>query len=204
MSLEKSWLLAPGFFSGVSYQEVHESFGPFSLGVWRLPVMASGCISLGWAVSLRWDASMHLMSEQLLYLTKIGGNVVFSSCQCLHWILQDSDEMGWMPKAWGLQWLSTHCQSLTSHQLLGPPGRSRATGRAHRWIPQVGILWQQISFSKKQKDFIAFALEILCLNNDRPVIVWPGADDPVVVLNNWLCSSGPCWWGGRVVLTLGK
>lgn len=112
--------------------------------------------------------------------------------------------MGWMPKAWGLQWLSTHCQSLTSHQLLGPPGRSRATGRAHRWITQVGILCQQISFSKKQKDWILFALEILCLNNNRPVSVWPGADDPVVVLNNWLCSSGPCWWGGKVVLTLGK
>ncbi|XP_053822564.1 uncharacterized protein LOC128800969 isoform X10 [Vidua chalybeata] len=44
------------------------------------------------------------------------------SCHCLHQILQDSDEMwGWMPKAGELQCFSIHCQSLTSHQLLGPP-----------------------------------------------------------------------------------
>lgn len=98
---------------------------------------------------------------------------------------------GWKPKAWGLQWFSTHCQSLTSCQLLRPPGRIRATGRTHRWVTQEGKLWQQISFSKKQKDFILFALEILSLNNDRWVRVWLGADDPVMVLSVLL------WWGGR-------
>lgn len=137
--------------------------------------------------------------------TKVDGNVVFPSCHCLRRILQDSDEMwGWMPKAWGLQWFSTHWQSLTLRWLLGPPGRLRATGRAHRWVTQVGTLWQQISFSKNQKDFMLFALEILSLNNDRAVSMWPGADDPVVVLDNWLCSSGPCWWSVRVGLTLGR
>lgn len=95
-------------------------------------LMYDPCLSLGWAASLRWDASMHLMSEQLLYLTKIGGNVVFSSYHCLHWILQHSDEMGWMPKAWGQQWLSTHCQSLTSHQLQTP-----RQIKSHRQSPQM-------------------------------------------------------------------
>lgn len=136
---------------------------------------------------------------------KIGGEVVFSSCRCLHWILQDSDEMwGWKPKAWGLQWFSTHCQSLTSCQLLGPPGGIRATGRTHRWVTEEGAMWQQISFSKKQNYFILFSLEIFSLNNDRRVRVWPGADDPVIVQNNWLYFSGSCWWWGRVVLTLGR
>lgn len=59
LSLDKSCLLPVGFFSGVSFQEVHGNFG-----VWCLPVTASGSISLGWAVSVRWDASVHLMSEQ--------------------------------------------------------------------------------------------------------------------------------------------
>lgn len=103
-----------------------------------------------------------------------------------------------------LQWFSTHCQSLTSHQLVGPPGRLRATGRAHRRVTQVGTLWQQIPFSTKQKDLILFALETFFLNNDRLVSLGPEDNDPVVVLNNWLCSSGHCWWGSRIVLTLGR
>ena len=75
---------------------------------------------------------------QLLYLTKVDGNVFFSSCYCLHWIPLESDEIwGWMRKAWGLWWISTHCHSLTSRPLSGPPRRLRTIGRAHRQVPQI-------------------------------------------------------------------
>lgn len=50
-------------------------------------------------------------------------------------------------------------------------------------ITQVRMLWQQTSFSKNQRDFSLFAPEVLSFNNDGAVSMWPGAGDPVVVLD---------------------
>lgn len=177
-----SWHLAPYHLA-----ELHlwDGMPPYIWCLNREWGMCSSCSSL---LFLR-----HPAKCQLLYLTRIDGNVVFSSCHCLHWILQDSDEMwGWMPKAWGLQCFSTHCQSLTSRQLLGhPEPQAEPTDGSFRHTVAAN------SFIQEAKRF-----HLVC--NDRPVSMWPGADDPVMVLDNWLCSSGPCWRSGRVVLTLGR
>lgn len=91
------------------------------------------CLPCSALLSLR-----DLAKPQLVYLAKVDDNVFFSNCYCLHRILQESDEIwGWMPKAWGLWWVSTHCHSMTSCPLSGLLGRLRTTGRAHRWVPQI-------------------------------------------------------------------
>lgn len=122
LSLEKSSLLPPGSLSGVGFQEVHGSFG--SLSPARRGV--SPCVT--WLSCVHVEMGRHhsiqVMSAErgglclpcspllslkdpakppLLYLTKVHGNVFFSSCYCLHQLLQESDEIrGWMPKTWWL------------------------------------------------------------------------------------------------------
>lgn len=64
LSLEKSFLLPPGFLLGVGYQEVQRSFGPLSPAAWPLLGMVSSPMSHELCLCRDRDGSIHVVSAE--------------------------------------------------------------------------------------------------------------------------------------------